>query len=165
MVIWYWRDNVVEFDRLKVPEEGKGIEIVEGKLKVPDECIIPLIEGDGTGPEVTRAAKRVLSSGVEKAYNGRKNIVWFEIFAGEKAKEKYGEYLPKDTLKAISHFVVALKGPLTTPIGGGYRSLNVTMRQELDLYACVRPVYHIPGVPSPMKHPEKMDVVIFRENT
>ncbi|MBI5254111.1 MAG: NADP-dependent isocitrate dehydrogenase, partial [Euryarchaeota archaeon] len=143
---------------------SEKIKIVNGKLAVPENPTIPFIEGDGIGPEVIAAARKVLSAAVEKAYGGRRKITWLEIYAGEKAQKKYGELLPGDTLKAIENFVVALKGPLTTPIGGGYRSLNVTLRQELDLYACVRPVYYIEGVPSPMKNPN-MDIVIFRENT
>lgn len=143
---------------------SEKIKIVNGKLVVPENPTIPFIEGDGIGPEVIAAAKKVLSAAVEKAYGGRRKITWLEIYAGEKAQKKYGELLPGDTLKAIENFVVALKGPLTTPIGGGYTSLNVTLRQELDLYACVRPVYYIPGVPSPMKNPN-MNIVIFRENT
>ncbi len=143
---------------------SEKIKIVNGKLVVPENPTIPFIEGDGIGPEVIAAAKKVLSAAVEKAYSNRRKITWLEIYAGEKAQKKYGEHLPDDTLKAVKNFVVALKGPLTTPIGGGYRSLNVTLRQKLDLYACVRPVYYIPGVPSPMKNPN-MNIVIFRENT
>jgi isocitrate dehydrogenase len=145
--------------------EGKKIEVVDGGLVVPDNPIIPIIYGDGIGPEVTTVARDIISAAVEKAYGGRRKIIWKEIYAGEKAQEKCGELLPEDTLKAIEEHVVTLKGPLTTPVGRGFRSLNVTIRQKLDLYACVRPVYYILGVPSPMKHPEKMDVVIFRENT
>ncbi|MGQ9630231.1 MAG: isocitrate dehydrogenase (NADP(+)) [bacterium] len=153
------------FDRLTVPEGGKGIEIEGGRLKVPDKPIIPFIEGDGIGPDIMRAARKVLDAAVERASEGRRKIIWFEVFAGEKAQKKYGEWLPNDTLKAIKHFIVALKGPLTTPVGGGFRSLNVTLRQVLDLYACVRPIRYFEGVPSPVKHPEKLDIVIFRENT
>mgnify|MGYP000498166036 CR=1 FL=1 len=153
------------FDKLEIPSEGKRIEVIEGKLSVPDNPIIPFIEGDGIGPDIMKVARMVLNAAVDRAYKGKKKIVWLEIYAGEKAKEKYGEFLPRDTLEAIKHFIVAIKGPLTTPIGGGYRSLNVTLRQVLDLYACVRPVQYIPGVPSPVVHPEKMNMVIFRENT
>jgi len=156
---------MADFERLRIPDEGERIEISEGRLKVPDRPIIPFIEGDGVGPDIMRASKRVWDAAVELAYGGAREIVWFEIYAGEKALGIYGSVLPDDTLKAISEFVVAIKGPLTTPVGGGYRSLNVTMRQRLNLYACVRPVKYIPGVPSPVVHPERMDMVIFRENT
>jgi isocitrate dehydrogenase len=145
--------------------EGEKIETQNGDIVVPDNPIIPIIYGDGIGPEVTTVARDVISAAVLKAYDGKRKIIWKEIYAGEAAKEKAGDLLPKETLSAIEEHVVTLKGPLTTPIGGGFRSLNVTIRQELDLYACVRPVYYIPGVPSPMKTPEKMNVVIFRENT
>ncbi len=156
---------MADFERLRIPDKGERIEISEGRLKVPDRPIIPFIEGDGVGPDIMRASKRVWDAAVELAYGGAREIVWFEIYAGEKALGIYGSVLPDDTLKAISEFVVAIKGPLTTPVGGGYRSLNVTMRQRLNLYACVRPVKYIPGVPSPVVHPERMDMVIFRENT
>lgn len=156
---------MVKFDKLTVPTEGEKIQIEGDKLKVPDNPIIPVIEGDGIGPDIMRAARRVLDAAVEKTYGGKKKIVWFDIFAGDAGMAKYGEVLPKDTFKAIEHFIVALKGPLTTPVGGGYRSLNVTLRQTLNLYACVRPVRYFEGVPSPVRHPEKMNVVIFRENT
>ncbi len=152
----------MEFEKLKPPEEGRKIEYVDGKLIVPDNPVIPFIEGDGIGQDVVPAALKVLSAAAEKI---GKEIVWFEIFAGEKAYRMYGSYLPEDTLNAIREYRVAIKGPLTTPVGGGYRSLNVTIRQTLDLYACVRPVYYIEGVPSPLKNPEKVNVVIFRENT
>ncbi|MEE8403645.1 MAG: isocitrate dehydrogenase (NADP(+)) [Candidatus Hydrothermarchaeaceae archaeon] len=145
--------------------QGKKIEIADGGLKVPDNPIIPIIYGDGIGPEVTTVARDVISASVERAYDGKKKIHWTEVFAGETAQEKYGELLPDDTLRAIEEHIVALKGPLTTPVGGGHRSLNVTLRQELDLYSCVRPVFYIPHVPSPVKRPEDMDIVIFRENT
>jgi isocitrate dehydrogenase len=156
---------MVKFDKLTVPTEGEKIEIEGDKLKVSDNPIIPVIEGDGIGPDIMRAARRVLDAAVEKTYDGKKKIVWFDIYAGDAGMKKYGEVLPKDTFKAIEHFIVALKGPLTTPVGGGYRSLNVTLRQVLTLYACVRPVRYFEGVPSPVRHPEKMNVVIFRENT
>ncbi len=152
----------MEFEKLKVPEEGRKIEYSEGKLIVPDNPIIPYIEGDGIGKDVVPAALMVLDAAAEKI---GKEIVWFEVFAGEKAYKIYGTHLPEDTLKAIREYRVAIKGPLTTPVGGGYRSLNVTIRQTLDLYACVRPVYYIEGVPSPLKHPENVNIVIFRENT
>jgi len=152
----------MEFEKLKPPEEGRKIEYRDGKLIVPDNPVIPFIEGDGIGRDVVPAALKVLSAAAEKI---GKEIVWFEIYAGEKAYKLYGSYLPEDTLNAIREYRIAIKGPLTTPVGGGYRSLNVTIRQTLDLYACVRPVYYIEGVPSPLKNPEKVNVVIFRENT
>ena len=148
--------------QLKPPEEGEKIEYKDGKLIVPDNPIIPFIEGDGIGVDVTPAAIKVLDAAAEKI---GKEIVWFEIYAGEKAYKLYGEYLPKETLDAIKEYRVALKGPLTTPVGGGYRSLNVAIRQILDLYACVRPVYYLKGVPSPLKNPEQVNIVIFRETT
>jgi isocitrate dehydrogenase len=136
-----------------------------GRLVVPNFPITPVIEGDGIGRDIMKATRRVIDAAVEVSYGGDRQIVWFDVYAGEIANEKYGEWLPMDTFKAIEFFRVALKGPLTTPVGGGYRSLNVTLRQELDLYACVRPVRYFQGVPAPVTHPEKMDVVIFRENT
>ena len=156
---------MVKFDKLTVPTEGEKIGIEGDRLKIPDNPIIPVIEGDGIGPDIMRAARRVFDAAIEKTYDGKKKIVWFDIYAGDAGMKKYGEVLPKDTFKAIEHFIVALKGPLTTPVGGGYRSLNVTLRQVLTLYACVRPVRYFEGVPSPVKHPEKMNVVIYRENT
>jgi len=153
------------YDKLEVPAEGTKITIEDGKLIIPDNPIIPYIEGDGIGIDITPAMINVLNGAVEHAYGGKRKIVWLEVFAGEKAHAKYGEWIPEDTFKALRDFVVSIKGPLTTPIGGGFRSLNVTLRQDLDLYACVRPVYWLEGVPSPVKHPEKMDIVIFRENT
>jgi isocitrate dehydrogenase len=132
---------------------------------VPDNPIIPFIEGDGTGRDIWRASQRVFDAAVEKAYGGKRRVVWYEIFAGEKCFNKFGEWLTDDSVKAIAELAVAIKGPLTTPVGGGIRSLNVTLRQVLDLYACVRPVRYFDGVPSPVRHPEKVDVVIFRENT
>ena len=156
---------MVSFDKLTVPTEGKKITIEGESLNIPDNPIIPVIEGDGIGRDIMKATRRVLDAAVEKSYGGKKRIVWFDIYAGDAAQAKYGEVLPSDTFEAIKHFVVALKGPLTTPVGGGYRSLNVTLRQVLNLYACVRPVRYFEGVPSPVKHPEKMNVVIYRENT
>ncbi len=155
------------FEKVKVPEEGHKIEIAGDALRVPDDPIISFIEGDGIGPDIWAATRGVIDAAAEKKYGGDRKIVWMEIFAGDKAQRVYGEgvVMPDDTLRAIPEFVVAIKGPLTTPVGGGYRSLNVTMRQKLDLYACVRPVRWIPGVPSPVKHPEKLNVVIYRENT
>lgn len=155
----------MKFKLIVPPKEGKPITIVNKKLKIPAYPIIPVIEGDGIGRDIMKATRRVVDAAVEKTYGGKKRIVWFDIYAGEAAQEKYGEVLPKDTLNAIKHYVVALKGPLTTPVGGGFRSLNVSLRQILNLYACVRPVRYFPGVPSPVKTPEKMDVVIYRENT
>ncbi|MBE3594114.1 MAG: NADP-dependent isocitrate dehydrogenase [Candidatus Carbobacillus altaicus] len=153
------------FKHLAQPTRGEPIRLQDGKLVVPDEPIIPFIEGDGTGADIWRAASRVLDAAVEKAYGGRRRIAWFEVYAGEKANRLFGAWLPDDTLEAIRMYFVAIKGPLTTPVGGGIRSLNVALRQELDLYACVRPVRHFSGVPSPVKRPELVDMVIFRENT
>jgi len=146
-------------------ESGQKITFEDGKLNVPDHPIIPFIEGDGIGPDIWAASVRVFDAAVEKSYSGQKRIVWKEILAGEKANEETGEWLPQDSVDAISDYLVAIKGPLTTPVGGGIRSLNVSLRQLLDLYACVRPVKWIRGVPSPVKNPEKLDIVIFRENT
>lgn len=157
---------MVKFERLQYLDKGTKIEIEDGKLVIPDDPIIPFIEGDGIGPDIWRACKMVLDAAVQKAYGGAKHIAWYEVYAGEKAAAKYdGDYMPQDTFDAITHFIVAIKGPLTTPVGGGFRSLNVTLRQVLDLYACVRPVRYFEGVPSPVKHPEKLNIVIFRENT
>jgi isocitrate dehydrogenase len=156
---------MTSFNGLPVPTDGAKIKITDGKLNVPDNPIIPYIEGDGTGPDIWKASRRVFDAAVEKAYKNSRHIVWYEIFAGEKAHNKFGEWLPQDSVEAIKEFAVAIKGPLTTPVGGGIRSLNVTLRQVLDLYACVRPVRYFPGVPAPVKHPEKLDIVIFRENT
>ncbi|AYO32078.1 isocitrate dehydrogenase (NADP(+)) [Biomaibacter acetigenes] len=141
------------------------IYVKDGKLIISDNPIIPFIEGDGTGPDIWRATRKVVDAAVEKAYGGRRSIEWKEILAGEKAFHLTGKWLPEETVDAIKEHIIAIKGPLTTPIGGGFRSINVTLRQELDLYACVRPVKWIPGVPSPVVHPEHVDVVIFRENT
>ncbi|MFB3042316.1 MAG: isocitrate dehydrogenase (NADP(+)) [Candidatus Poribacteria bacterium] len=154
-----------EFDKLTIPSEGEKIEGENGRLVVPNQPIIPVIEGDGIGRDIMKATRYAIDAAVETAYDGTKRIVWFDVYAGEKAQEKYGEWLPQDTFKAIQYFRVALKGPLTTPIGGGFRSLNVTLRQELDLYACIRPVRYFQGVPAPVTHPENMNIVIFRENT
>jgi isocitrate dehydrogenase len=156
---------MARFNGIEVPADGQKITVDGARLKVPDHPIIPFIEGDGTGRDIWRASQRVFDSAVEMAYGGRRQIAWFEIFAGEKAFNSFGEWLPDDSVKAISEFVVAIKGPLTTPVGGGIRSLNVTLRQVLDLYACVRPVRYFDGVPSPVKQPGKVDVIIFRENT
>jgi len=148
-----------------IRDSGKQIKVVNKKLSIPDNPIIPVIEGDGIGRDIMKAARRVVDAAVEKSYAGKKRIVWFDIYAGEAANERYGEVLPDDTLKAIKNYIVALKGPLTTPVGGGYRSLNVSLRQMLVLYACVRPVRYFEGVPSPVKRPDKMNVIIYRENT
>ncbi|MEK5033457.1 NADP-dependent isocitrate dehydrogenase [Paenibacillus sp. FSL R7-0302] len=156
---------MLKLEQYDLPTEGEQITIEDGKLLVPDQPIIPFIEGDGTGRDIWKASKRVLDAAVEKAYGGEKKIAWYEVFAGEKAFNTYGEWLPNDTLEAIREYIVAIKGPLTTPIGGGIRSLNVALRQELDLYVCLRPVRYFDGVPSPVKHPELVDMVIFRENT
>ncbi len=153
------------FNGIETPADGRAIKVEAGKLIVPDNPVIPFIEGDGTGRDIWKASRRVFDAAVEKAYGGERRIVWYEIFAGEKAFNGFNEWLPKGTLDAIRHFIVAIKGPLTTPVGGGIRSLNVTLRQVLDLYACVRPVRYFDGVPCPVKEPEKLDVVIFRENT
>ena len=153
------------FEKLQLPTEGTKITMVNGKLNVPDNPIIPFIEGDGTGPDIWASASRVLDAAVEKAYAGKKKIAWFEVYAGEKAFNKFGEWLPEDTLRAVREYLVAIKGPLTTPVGGGIRSLNVALRQELDLYVCLRPVRYFKGVPSPVKRPGLIDMVIFRENT
>lgn len=144
---------------------GQKIEIIDGKLKVPDNPIIPYIEGDGTGIDIWPASQRVFDAAVKKAYGDRRKIEWLEVLAGEKAYKKLGTWMPEETLQAIEDYKVAIKGPLTTPVGGGIRSLNVFLRQRLDLYACVRPVRYFNGVPSPVKEPQKMNVVIFRENT
>ncbi|WP_053218936.1 NADP-dependent isocitrate dehydrogenase [Virgibacillus senegalensis] len=145
-------------------QSGK-ITVDNGVLNVPDRPVIPFIEGDGTGPDIWAAAKRVIEAAVEKAYNGEKSIEWKEVFAGQKAYDQFGEWLPNDTLDTIREYKIAIKGPLTTPVGGGIRSLNVALRQELDLFTCLRPVRYFQGVPSPVKHPEDTDMVIFRENT
>ncbi|ETN89082.1 NADP-dependent isocitrate dehydrogenase [Thermus sp. NMX2.A1] len=155
------------YKHIQIPEDGERITIQNGVLQVPDQPIIGFIEGDGTGPDIWRAARPVLDAAVEKAYGGRRKIAWAEIYAGEKANQVYGEpvWLPEETLDFIREYLVAIKGPLTTPVGGGIRSINVALRQELDLYACVRPVRWFKGVPSPVKHPELVNMVIFRENT
>ena len=153
------------YNGVAVPSEGKKIGYARGKYDVPDNPIIPFIEGDGTGRDIWKASLRVFDAAVEKAYKGKRRVAWYEVFAGEKAKAKFDNWLPDDTVDAIREFRVAIKGPLTTPVGGGIRSLNVALRQILDLYCCVRPVKYYKGVPSPVKNPERMDVVIYRENT
>lgn len=154
-------------DKIKIPTQGEKITLQNGSLHVPETPIIPFVEGDGTGPDIWRASVRVLDAAVEKAYGGTRKIEWLEVYAGEKANEVYGEaiWLPRGTIDAFREYLVGIKGPLTTPVGGGIRSINVALRQELDLYACVRPVKYFGGVPSPMKQPELVDMVIFRENT
>jgi isocitrate dehydrogenase len=152
-------------EKLAPPKLGQRIGFEAGLLVVPDDPIIPFIEGDGTGPDIWRATQYVIDGAVKKVYGGKKQAMWYEVFAGDKANEKYKEYLPKETLDALSYYRVSIKGPLSTPVGGGIRSLNVTLRQILDLYACVRPVRYFDGVPSPVKEPDKVDMVIFRENT
>lgn len=153
------------FNGISVPAEGEAIEYRDGRFVVPDRPIIPFIEGDGTGRDIWAASRRVFDAAVRQAYGGKRQVAWYEVLAGEKAFSKLKTWLPDDTVEAVRQFRVAIKGPLTTPVGGGIRSLNVTLRQVLDLYACVRPVKHYPGVPSPVLHPERMDLVIFRENT
>jgi len=153
------------FSILKPPTPGTAITKTDGRLVVPNDPIIPFIEGDGTGPDIWRASVRVFDAAVAKASGGTKKIVWFEVPAGQKAKDEHDQWLPNDTLEAVRTYKVAIKGPLTTPVGGGIRSLNVTLRQVLDLFACVRPVRYFEGTPAPVTHPERMNVVIFRENT
>src|SRR5579864_3987144 len=153
------------YNGIPVPADGARITYANGKLNIPDNPIIPYIEGDGTGRDIWKASERVFDAAVKQAYGGKRRLVWYEILAGEKAFRQKQSWLPGDTVAAIREFRVAIKGPLTTPIGGGIRSLNVTLRQTLDLYCCVRPVKYYKGTPSPVKHPERMDIVIFRENT
>ena len=153
------------YTHLKPPASGESITMSGGTLSVPDHPVIPYIEGDGTGPDIWRASQLVFDAAVKKAYGGKRRIEWFEVLAGEKANNQVQSWLPDDTLEAIRHYLVAIKGPLTTPVGGGIRSLNVALRQQLDLYACVRPVRWFEGVPSPVKRPGEVDMVIFRENT
>src|SRR3984885_13813472 len=153
------------YNGVAIPADGKKIGYAAGKYDVPDNPIIPFIEGDGTGRDIWKASLRVFNAAVEKAYKGKRRVVWYEVFAGEKAKAKFDSWLPDQTVDAIRDLRVAIKGPLTTPVGGGIRSLNVTLRQVLDLYSCVRPVKYYRGTPSPVKHPERMDIVIYRENT
>jgi len=153
------------YNGVAVPADGRAIEYSGGEFRVPDRPVLPFIEGDGTGRDIWRASRRVFDAAVERAYGGKRKIAWLEVFAGEKSFNQFKEWLPQDTIEAIRDFRVAIKGPLTTPVGGGIRSLNVTLRQVLDLYACVRPVRYFQGVPSPVRNPERMNVVIFRENT
>jgi isocitrate dehydrogenase len=154
------------FEKIVVPDHGQKITASNGKLHIPDDPILMFIEGDGIGRDITTASKRIWDAAVEKAYQGGRKIAWMEIYAGEKAASIYGgDYMPEETFDALREYLIGIKGPLTTPVGGGFRSLNVTLRQVLDLYSCVRPVRWYRGVPSPLKHPEEVDVVIFRENT
>ncbi len=154
------------YTHIKIPQAAEKISVRNDKLRVPGNPVIGFIEGDGIGPDITRASLRVWDAAVEKAYGGKRKIHWCELYMGEKAAGLYdGDYFPQESLDAIKDLVVAIKGPLTTPVGGGFRSLNVSLRQTLDLYACVRPVRYYEGVPSPMRRPEEVDVVIFRENT
>jgi isocitrate dehydrogenase len=151
--------------KLNVPAQGQKITIANGKLAVPDQPIVPFIEGDGTGPDIWRASVRVMDAAVQKAYGGKRKIHWMEVYAGQKSNDLYNTWLPEETVQACRDYLVSIKGPLTTPVGGGIRSLNVALRQMLDLYVCLRPVRWFKGVPSPVKAPEKVDMVIFRENT
>jgi len=153
------------YNQQPVPSDGQAIEFSGGRFTIPNNPIVPFIEGDGTGRDIWKASQRVFDAAVEHAYGGKRRVVWYEVFAGEKAFNKFQEWLPAETVEAARDFRISIKGPLTTPIGGGIRSLNVALRQILDLYACVRPVRYFPGVPSPVKHPERMNIVIFRENT
>jgi isocitrate dehydrogenase len=159
------RTMQTSYNGLELPKDGQPIEYLNGQYSVPDRPIIPFIEGDGTGRDIWKASQRVFDAAVEKAYGGKRAIRWFEIFAGEKAYRQFSNWLPDDSVAAARDLRVSIKGPLTTPVGGGIRSLNVALRQLLDLYACIRPVKYYQGVPSPVKHPEQVDIVIFRENT
>lgn len=154
----------MKYKKIQVPDSGNPISLLAGQLSVPHDPIIPYIEGDGTGPDIWKASRLVFDAAVEKVYQGKRKISWMELFAGDKANTLYGTSLPDETLEAVKDFIIAIKGPLTTPVGGGIRSLNVALRQKLDLYACIRPVRFYKGTPSPMKHPELTDMIIFREN-
>src|SRR6202789_724797 len=153
------------YNGVSLPTGGEAIQYADGKYNIPDHPIVPFIEGDGTGRDIWRASQRVFDAAVEKAYGGKKSVKWFEIFAGEKAFSQFSTWLPDDSVNAARDLRVSIKGPLTTPVGGGIRSLNVALRQILDLYSCVRPVKYYSGVPSPVKHPEKLDILLYRENT
>jgi len=159
------KENRMECSIVSFPEEGEKISLVKGSLVVPDKVIVPFIEGDGIGADIWKAASRVLEAAVMHGYQGDRKLCWMEVFAGEKAFDRYGEWLPQETIDLIREYKTALKGPLTTPVGGGFRSINVAIRQALDLYAAVRPSRYFPGVPSPVKRPENVNMVIFRENT
>src|SRR6188474_2099259 len=159
---------MTDYQHIKIPAEGQKITVnADNSLNVPDEPVIPFIEGDGTGADITPVMLKVVDAAVAKAYGGKKKIHWMEVFAGEKSTRVYGPdvWLPPETLDVVRDYVVSIKGPLTTPVGGGIRSLNVALRQELDLYVCLRPIQYFKGVPSPVKEPEKTDMVIFRENS
>jgi isocitrate dehydrogenase len=154
------------YDKITVPQTGERITFTDGKMNVPDNPILLFIEGDGIGYDIMTASKRIWDAAVEKAYGGKRKVSWMEVYCGEKAAGLYdNNYMPEETFDALREFKVGIKGPLTTPVGEGFRSLNVTLRQVLDLYVCLRPVEYFQGVPSPLKHPEEVDVVIFRENT
>jgi isocitrate dehydrogenase len=153
------------FKHIKVPKDGEKIRMVNGKVQVPDRPIVPFIEGDGTGPDIWRASQYVFDKAVEKVYGGKRKIAWMEVYAGEKSYKDFNTWLPDETVEAFQEYLVGIKGPLTTPVGGGIRSLNVALRQMLDLYVCLRPVRYVEGVPSPVKNPQKVDMVIFRENS
>ncbi|MEJ2350789.1 MAG: NADP-dependent isocitrate dehydrogenase [Anaerolineales bacterium] len=155
----------MSYQTIDVPEEGEKITVKNRELQVPDRVILPFIEGDGTGPDIWRASQRVFDSAVEKAYQGKRRVVWMELYAGAKAYDKFGSWLPEETITVFREYLVGIKGPLTTPVGGGIRSLNVALRKALDLYVCLRPVRYYAGVPSPVKHPEYVDMLVFRENT
>ena len=152
----------MKFEHVVPPAGGEKITVQNGKLSVPDQPIIPFIRGDGTGPDIWAASERVMDAAVAKSYGGKRKIHWMEVHAGEESFRKFGDWLPQETVDCFNEYLVGIKGPLTTPIGKGIRSLNVALRQLLDLYACVRPVKYFSGVPSPVKHPEKVDMVIFR---
>src|ERR1044071_4655181 len=156
---------MAEYKVVKVPKDGEKITMSGNKLQVPDKPIIPFIEGYGTGRDIWRASARVFDAAVQKAYGGKRKISWMEVYAGEKSFKMFKNWLPDETVTAFSEFLVGIKGPLTTPIGGGFRSLNVALRKLLDLYVCQRPVRYFNGVPSPLRHPEYVDMVVFRENT
>jgi len=153
------------YNKNPVPGNGQQIEFKNGKFVIPDRPIIPFVEGDGTGRDIWKASRRIFDAAVEKAYGGKRQVAWYEVYAGEKSYAMFQQWMPEESVEAVRAFRIAIKGPLTTPVGGGIRSLNVTFRQVLDLYACVRPVKYFPGVPSPVKNPERMNVIIFRENT
>ncbi len=153
------------YNGVPLPAKGRAVQFLNGKFVIPDNPIIPFIEGDGTGRDIWKASVRVVDAAVERAYDGKRRIAWYEVFAGEKAKDMFGSWLPDQTVDAFRDLRIGIKGPLTTPIGGGIRSLNVALRQILDLYACVRPVKYYTGIPSPVKRPDRMNIVIFRENT
>lgn len=155
----------MKYTHSTIPADGERITLQNGKLSVPNRPILPFIEGDGTGPDIWRSSVRVFDAAVEKAYGGKRGIAWMEVYAGQKAFDQFGEWLPEETVEAFREFLIGIKGPLTTPVGGGIRSLNVAIRKALDLYVCLRPVRYFDGVPSPVKHPEYVDMLVFRENT